>query len=288
MHILSLESLWARILHLGQNALWTLKLTWETNRNLLLGIIICHSLTSFVPLGLALTARGLVNAVVSMVNGADLQSSIILFWIILGLFLSIMEGVSFFTINLFYNRLKDELNVRITTDILAHAAKLDLSHFEDPKFQDIMERARDNTALHFAEFSKNSLIIVKNILQGTSLVILLIVIEPYFAALLIPIAIPYIYFQWKLSLTRYQVWHSRSVKRRWSSYFVSLMTRYETVPEVKLLDLAAIFIQKFKDLMLEFRDQDRAIYVRDPGYICVLISSGSLLFLDASSFPGHQ
>ncbi|MFQ5419090.1 MAG: ABC transporter ATP-binding protein, partial [Anaerolineae bacterium] len=159
-------------------------------------------------------------------------------------------------------RLKDELNLRITGDILAHAAKLDVSYFESPRFQDMMERAQQNTAQRFSRFVTNGLSVVTNFFQVVSLALILVVIEPLVVAALAPLALPYLWFQWRLAQARFAKEDGRVTQRRWTRYFVSRLTGQAHVPEVKLLNLGPLLRQKFFDLMGEFRDQDRQIYRR--------------------------
>ena len=44
------------------------------------------------------------------------------------------------------------MNIRITSDILSHAEKLDLSFFEDPAKRDLLDRAQQNPADPFMAF----------------------------------------------------------------------------------------------------------------------------------------
>jgi len=245
-----------------QHGKWALKLTWLTDSRLLLGLIGSNAIQSITPVGLALTARGVVNAVVSIMKESSGNYTILFLWLSMGLVLTISEAVSRFAQTLFIQRLKDELNLKITTDMLIHADSLELTRFEDPRFQDIMARASQNTANNFSDFINNSLAGLRNLFQSISLIGLLVFIDPLIVLLMLPVAIPYLIYQWSLSKTRFHLEHSRATKRRWTGYFVGLLTRHESIPEVKVLGLGAWLIEKFKALMREFRDQDRKLYQR--------------------------
>jgi ATP-binding cassette subfamily B protein len=101
-----------------------------------------------------------------------------------------------------------------------------------------------------------------NLIQAISLFGLLVLIDYLIVLLMLPVAIPYLYYQWRLSKTRYRQEYSRATKRRWSQYFLALFTSYHLVPEVKILGVGPYFKQKFGALMREFRDQDRKLYLR--------------------------
>jgi ATP-binding cassette, subfamily B, bacterial len=243
---------------------WALAMTWRVNRLFLSGIIGCSFVQSLIPLGLAVSARGIVNAVVAgMDAGMDKGPPIshtLYFWLSMGLCFTIAEAVTKFTTRFCTDRLKDELNLQITGDILAHADQLELSRLEDPRFQDVMARASQNTSVNFSNFISSMVSGATNCIQAVSLGVFLVAIDPLIVILMLPVAMPYFVYQWRLSRTRYTLERSRTTKRRWTQYFTGLMTRHEATPEVKLLGLGPLLKNRFEQLLGEFRDQDRKLY----------------------------
>jgi len=183
--------------------------------------------------------------------------------------------VGSYATDFFRQRLVDELNMRITDDVLYHASKLDVAHFEDPRFQDIMSRTQDNMANRFAQFIDKVLGFVSFVIQMVTLTGVLVVIEPTIVLVLGLVSLPYIFFQWRLAKSRYEMEFDRVTKRRWTQYFVTRLTSHQWVPETKLLKLEPLLMQKFRELMAEFRDQNQVIYRR--------IFLGSALFASISS-----
>ncbi|MCP4622543.1 MAG: ABC transporter ATP-binding protein [bacterium] len=241
----SKDKIYDNFLTLLRNGKWALKLTWLAEKRLLLGLIGANVVQSITPLGLALTARGVVNAVISIMEESSGDYTVLFLWLSMGLAFTISEALSRFAQTLFTQRLKDELNLKITTDMLIHADSLELSRFEDPRFQDIMARAGQNTAVNFSQFIENSLVGLRNLFQSISLSGLLVFIDPLIVLLMLPVAIPYLLYQWSLSKTRFHLEHTRATKRRWTDYFVGLLTRHESIPEVKVLGLGAWLTEKF-------------------------------------------
>jgi ATP-binding cassette subfamily B protein len=246
---------------LWSSACWAFKITWSTHALLTAGLIGLAWAQSIIPVGVMLVVRGLVNAVVAMLADGQQGLSTLWLWLILGWFLALAQSMTWLGSTYVRQRLADELNLRLTSDILAHAARLDLASFEDHRFQDIMGRAQQDTTLHFMQFLNNTFSTVTLLIQITLLFGLLVTIEPLILILL-PLVLPYLAFQWRVARWRYQVKHSRITKRRWSNYFVSLLTSYQSLPEIKLLDLAPLLMRRFRELMLGFRDQDRTLYLR--------------------------
>ena len=259
---LSGQSSYTNIRNLWSSARWALALTWSTSPRLTMGMIGSYLIQSLVLLGFALSGRGIVNAVVNYLNQATHNFYGLFFWIGIGLIVAVLDAVSRFSLRLFKQRLEDEIDLKITTDILSHADRLELSYFENPRFQDMMERARQNTANKVSQFMNSTLSAITNLIQAVSLIGLLVLIDYLIVLLMLPVAIPYLYYQWRLSKTRYHLEYSRATKRRWGQYFLMLFTNHLSVPEVKILGLGPYFKQKFGALMREFRDQDRKLYLR--------------------------
>ncbi|MCA9925399.1 MAG: ABC transporter ATP-binding protein [Anaerolineales bacterium] len=258
-----------------RSAWWALGISWQTNRRIMVGVGFLVTLLSFVPAGLAIAVRGLVNAVAAVIAEEVQDSQAILMWLGVGLGISLVETVGSYAYDYLFQRLHDDLNVRITTDILEHAARLDVGQFEDPQFQDVMERARQGAASRFSTFVAKTLRVFTNVVQMVSLTIILAAIEPLVAVVLVFVAIPFLFMQWRLAKSRYQMMFRRVTKQRWNGYFVNVLTNHHWVPEVKLLDLAPLLIRKYRALMEEFRDQNKEIYGR--------IFSGSAFFASLSS-----
>jgi ATP-binding cassette, subfamily B, bacterial len=263
MKTVSVNRLYTNFRILFNNAKWAISQTWRTDPRLLSGIIVVNVIQSVLPLGIALAARGIVNAVVALLKTPSESYRSLIVWLGLAFAFSFAEAACRFSLKLYEERLHDEVNLKVNTDIQLHAESMDLSFFEDPRFQDMMERARKDTARNFSNFIVHTVTAMRNTVQILSLMGLLVIIEPVIAMLMIPISAPYLFYQWRLSKSRFLLEHSRTTKRRWTGYFVSHLTSHESIAEIKLLGLAPLLRKKFEDLMNEFRNQDRKLYLRN-------------------------
>lgn len=244
------------------NIRWILAKTWQTNAGLMLGVLSVSVALAFMPAAFAVVIRGLVNEISSILHSHANHMNALFGWLALGMGITLVETVGNFSKKYFTERLRDELNLKITSDILAHAATLDVSYFEDPRFQDMMERAQQRTAERFSLFVTNIITGFTNMVQIATLSAILFTIEPYVTLVLLSIAAPYLIFQWWMARSRYSKDYFRATKQRWTHYFVAQLLNHKSVPEVKLLDLAPLLINKFRSLMMEFRDQDRKLGIK--------------------------
>ena len=251
-----LKKLWA-------NGWWALKLIWSTNATLTAALALATFARGIVPAGLALFARGLINVFVTDGGMATVGMDAVLPWFLLGLGVTVLEALSPLVHRFCTERLQDEMNIRITSDILSHAEKLDLAFFENSAKRNLLDRAQQSPAEPFMRFVVELQNAATGLLQTLSLTALLALIEPLVLLALAPFALPYLLFHWRLSKKRFQEEYSRTPQRRWTSYFVSLLTGRQSVAEIKLLDLSPYLRDKFGTLLREFRKRDRKLYLRN-------------------------
>jgi ATP-binding cassette, subfamily B, bacterial len=248
---------------LVSNGWWAVKLIWSTNASLTVGLVMSTVARGMVPAGLAVFARGLINVFVGESGVAGVGMDAVLPWFFLGFGVTILEAIAPLAQRFCTQRLHDDMNIRITSDILSHAEKLDLAFFEDPAKRDLLDRAQQNPADPFMAFVVELQNAATNLLQTLSLAGILAVIEPLVLLALVPFAVPYLIFHWRLSKRRYQEEYQRTPRRRWTSYFVSLLTGRQSVAEIKLLDLSPYLRKRFRSLMEDFRERDQRLYLRN-------------------------
>jgi ATP-binding cassette subfamily B protein len=246
---------------LVENVRWALRVAWETNSVLLALYVGLQITQGFIPAAQALATRGLINTAVAQlrVRSSDLWP--IVPWLVLTFAATLAGGLCRLCQDFTSKRLEDDMNLELNTSMLSHAATLDVGFFEDPASQDLLYLARQNSSRNLLRFIAGVLGLTSNLLQMLSLFAILVAIEPL-VLLLTPAAIPYLWFQWRLSETKHRLEKSRATKRRWTQYFTSAMTDRSWVPEVKALGLSPLLLGKFRAIVTEFRDQDAQVLVR--------------------------
>jgi ATP-binding cassette subfamily B protein len=244
-------------------ARWAVRLIWSTSPSVLLGLVVLVVVLGLLPAGLALTVRGLVDAAVLVLDTPDVGFGPIHVWLLLAFGLSIVEAIGMKLDAFLRSRLRDELNLRINSEILEHSARLDVAFFEDPRERDLVTRARESSSGQLVGFITELLRAATSLFRAFSLVSVLAYIEPLVLLVVPPFAIPFLGFQWKLARDRYAERHRRTTKRRWTNYFVGVMTGTGSVGEVKLLGIGPLLTSRYQELMNEFRVRDRRLHLRN-------------------------
>lgn len=126
----------------------------------------------------------------------------------------------------------------------------------------MIERAQQNPTEHLVRFIHEILTALKAMVQTVCLGAILIFIEPWVIVVLAPSALPYPFVHWRLSRPYYLDEYYRTPKRRWTSYFVSLLTSRNSITDIKLLGLALFLISRLRSLMTQFRDEGAITFDR--------------------------
>jgi ATP-binding cassette, subfamily B, bacterial len=245
-----------------RNARWALEFSWKSNRTLTLAQVCAYAVQSVMPAAIALATKGVIDTAVRQLHNGGLSLGPMAPWLIFAFVATLSDGLVRIGQDYAARRMEDELNLELNSLILSHAGDLDVSFFEDPASQDMLYRARANSAGNLSRFVTSTLQVVSNLIQIVSLLGILLLIEPLVLVVIVVAAVPYTRFQWHLTRNRYELERSRATKRRWTGYFVSALTDSGAVPEAKILDLAPMMIAKFRALMTEFRDQDHHLVLR--------------------------
>src|SRR5262245_16652567 len=176
------------------DAWWAAKLIWATNAVLTLGLLGTGLLQGVLPAGVVWFARGLVNAFVGNTSKGAGGIEAIIPWLLLGLVLALLEAINPLVQRFFAQRLHDDVNLKITGDILDHAARLEIAFFEDSRLREMIHRAQQGPADHCIKFVNDTQNTLINLMQALSLVGILVFIEPLILLVLAPSAIPYLFF----------------------------------------------------------------------------------------------
>lgn len=239
---------------------WVWRLAWATNAWLLTGFLGATLLQSLLPAALALTGRGLINAIVAGVQQGNGTDSSLLFWLVLGAALATSSAVISNLGDYWQQCLQDELHQRIGLELLHHASTLDLALMEQSETQDHLERTRRHGQGLVGQVIVKIVTLLNLGLRLTTLVGILLWIEPLVVGWLGVLALPTLILRWRLADQTYAVNHRRALKHRWSNYYIRVLTDLRVLAEVKFFNLAPLFTARFRDLSTEFIGEDRRLY----------------------------
>ncbi len=136
---------------------------------------------------------------------------------------------------------------QMSIELMAHAARLDLRHFESAEYQDRLERARRQAA------GRNALLSVmfgqaQNIVTVATLAAGLFVYAPWLI-LLLPISfMPAVLGEARFNQLAYWLSRWRTPERRELEYIRYVGATPETAKEIKLFGLGGFLVERFRNL----------------------------------------
>jgi ATP-binding cassette subfamily B protein len=135
----------------------------------------------------------------------------------------------------------------VSIELMQHAAKLDLRHFESPEYQDKLERARRQAA------GRNALLAqmfgqAQDIITVVTLAAGLFVYAPWLILLLPLSFVPSIWGEARFNTMSYYLSRGRTPERRQVEYLRYIGASAETAKEIKLFGLGEFLVERFRAL----------------------------------------
>ena len=180
-------------------AIWTFRKLVSIAPWLTTGLTIATLIGGITPAGLVLAIRGLINSIVEQPAGAGADISSITPWLVLACAVATLESRTSVARKYFRNRLHDEANIALTTEIMTHASAQAVSFFEQRNSRNKLERLQDQIGTRFIEMVHRLMLFITGTIQIASLSTILFFIEPLILLVAVPLFIPYLIFQWRLS-----------------------------------------------------------------------------------------
>jgi ABC-type multidrug transport system fused ATPase/permease subunit len=258
---------------------WAVGIAWSVAPAVTAGLVVVVVLESLLPAATALAARELINVVLGIQAARD-QFGSLLPWFTVSLIIALAGVLAGASRQLLQHRLTGELNLHLTALVLEHAETLEMARYDDPDFQDVRQRAQQNTAQHFARFLFNMMAILTGLAQTATLAAIVVLIEPLVLLALSPMIVPYALYRWRVARQRYEADRAHTTQVRWTAYFADKLLNRNSVTEVKLFDLAPLLIAEFRTRMLGLRDEDWTLQRRAfAGTIVFLVFSALAVYL---------
>jgi len=206
------------------------------------------------PAGLALSVRGLVNAVSVGLDSGTLNTSAVYLWLLLGLVMALGTAIGNAASRYLASLFQLELRLRLSGEIMRKNLSVPLARFEQQDYRDAFTRAGDSPEAHITQLYVTSMELLTKSSQIILLCAILFAIEPLLFILLLPIGAPYLYFQWHLSRRRFDEMDSRVRQERWLRYYTGLASNLDLGAEIRVLGIGPELIRRAGDFMTKFRE----------------------------------
>ena len=171
----------------------------------------------------------------------------------------------------------------VSVELMTHAARLDLMHFESAEYQDRLERARRQAAGRNALLSQmfgqaQDIITVATLAAG------LFAFAPWLILLLPLSFVPAIWGETRFNSLAYSMSRWRTPERRELEYIRYIGASAETAKELKLFGLGGFLIGRFKQLAHTIFLENRSLATQRAGWGALFSSISTLTYYGAYGF----
>ncbi|HEY0855046.1 MAG TPA: ABC transporter ATP-binding protein [Devosia sp.] len=148
----------------------------------------------------------------------------------------------------------------VSLELMQHANKLDLKHFEQSEYQDKLERAR-------RQASSRSTVLSQVFGQGQAIITAvslaagLLIYAPFLIVLMIVSLVPAVWGELRFNRLAYWISHNRSPERRQLEYLRQIGASADSAKEVKLFGLGHFLSSRFETLSRQILKENTTLSV---------------------------
>ena len=171
----------------------------------------------------------------------------------------------------------------VSVELMTHAARLDLMHFESAEYQDRLERARRQAA------GRNALLSqmfgqAQDMLTVLTLAAGLFVYAPWLILLLPLSFLPAVWGETRFNTLAYMLSRWRTPERRELEYLRHIGASAETAKEIKLFGLGDFLVERFRHLAHQIFIENRRIALLRASWGALFSAIASLTYYGAYGF----
>jgi len=241
------QEAWAKRLNALRNVPSVLAIVWQSGPNVVLWGLILRLMTALSPVGLLAVARIILDSIVGFLSHQHPLRPHFWWWVCLEFAIA---GVSTFinrAIDFADSLLADKYVKYISVRIMKHASSLDLAMYEDPSFQDKLERARVQATDRLGMIQQMGRLL-QQVIATIALAAGIIWFSPWLFLLLILCVVPAFIGESHFAFLGYsQAFRQTPVKRQ-MDYLRYLGVSKESAKELKVFGLNRHLTDRFANL----------------------------------------
>jgi ATP-binding cassette, subfamily B, bacterial len=248
-------------------------LVWATSPALTVLMCVLRALRAFIPLSTLWVGKLIIDVVANgRIHGPDWPR----LWRLFVLELTIVAvGEVLSRVSALIDSLLGDLFVnRVSERIMAHAATLDLAQFEDPKFYDLLERARQQSTARIGLVGQ-ILSMAQDWLTLAGLSTTMLAFNPWLLLILLVAVVPGLVSETHFAGLSYSLAFSWTPQRRELDYVRYVGASAPTAKEVQLFGLGIWLKDRFRDLAQRYYEQNRRLALRRAGFGATLALLGT-------------
>ena len=254
------QGAWAKRLQALRNIPSVLRIIWEASPAVVTWGLALRMITALTPVGMLAIAKVIIDSVVSYISGGVVRPH---FWWWVG------GEFALASISTFLNRTVDFTDVLfadkyvkyISVRIMRHASSLDLSTYEEPSFQDKLERARVQATDRLGMIQQMGRL-VQQVITTVALAASIVVFSPWLLVVLIVCVVPAFIGESHFAFLGYHLAFEQTPVKRQLDYLRYLGVSKESAKELKVFGLNTRLTEQFAKLSDDIYTENVALAKR--------------------------
>ena len=237
-------------------------LVWEASPWMLFLMIFMSVFNGVTPVIGAKIRAELLNRLAAAYVGEEMFHSVLTLLITLFVFNFTVSIIT--TVNNLVRRISNEIVVHyIKLKIMRKAKTVDLASFDMPEFYAKLENANREAGTRPMDILNSSFSLVSTLISMFSFIAILWGVSPAAPGIIILFAIPSAAVNFLYRSKNVNYIRQRSRDRREMNYFGSLVTNQHMVKEIKLYNLADVFIGRFDEVFKKYYKGQKRLTVNE-------------------------
>jgi len=223
-----------------------LKMLWSAGPWLVSSAILLRVAGAAVPVAMLAVSRSIVDAVTAAAAG-HVPDPRLWWWVAAECGLAAAGAIVGRTVSSFETFVSERFSYSMSVRIMSHAASLDYRDYEDPAFQDRLERARAQ-ATDRVRLVRAAGDLVQQVTLLLGYAASLFVFSPWLAMVLLASVVPLVVGESHFAFVGYTLSFRQTGRRRELDYVRMLVSSAQSAKEVRAFDLTAYLTRRFQSL----------------------------------------
>ncbi len=270
----------------------TFGVLWRAAPALTVVLAVSTAVQALIPAGIAWVAKLIIDTVAAAARGDLAARGHVVDLVALELCFVVVNMALGRGAELMKNRIGQSLKRLLAREVLEKALALEVRHFEDSALYDKMQNARREADVRPLHLVTGAFSIAQSTITLASYAALLVSLAPWSLAVLVGAAIPGFLAEMRFAARGYRVLSWRAPDSRRLNYLEWILTRDNTVKEVKLFGLGPLVLGRYFKLFDKVVDEDhrlaraRALWGTLLGVVAVVAFYGCYAWVAGSAAMG--
>jgi len=256
-----------------------LSLIWEKERAVFVATCIGVTVPGVIPFVNAYIYKLIIDQVIAGIDAGSVSVYQLTGLLAARVVTYFLQDAAFSTQNYAEKLLWTKFPIHLNALILGRLAKLELQHFEDPKFKTALERMKESVGWRVQNVVSNILFAYQSAVQMLIAFVAIISLNWFLVFAVLVVAVPEFIYQLYESRAEWSIWNWNSPRKKRYTYLSWLIQDAPSVKELKIFALAPRFVEETTAIQWEFYESNRKLTRKS--YIFELLFNvfGTALFI---------